>query len=129
MHVHALLHTGKVSSGGQVHALFLYQHGTATCQRGDAHAATATSVQICTAAAATATAAAPGRVHVQTTFWPSLLTGPVLQEMGDLVAGALEAAVGGPGLYLPSVHVPAQQMIPSVSTQHDGLLSHVQYLT
>ena len=109
--------------------LFLYQHGTATCQQGDAHAATATSVQISTAAAATATAAAPGCVHVQTMFWPSLLTGPFLQLKGDLVAGALEAAVGGPGLYLPSVHVPAQQIIPLASMQHNGLLSHVLYLT
>ena len=127
--VHALLHTGKVSSGGQVPTLFLYQHGTATCQQGDAHAATASSVQICTAAAAAATVAAPGRVHVQTLFWPSLLTGPYVHFRGALVAGALEAAVGGPGLYLPSVHVPAQQIIPSVLTQHNRLLSHVQYLT
>lgn len=42
-----------------------------------------------------------GRFQLQTTFWPSLLLGPYLQAKGVLVAGALEAAVGGPGLYLP----------------------------
>lgn len=45
-----------------------------------------------------------GCSQLQTTFWPSLLLGPYLQTRGPLTAGALEAAVGGPGLYLPLYH-------------------------
>ena len=62
--------------------------------------------------------ASVGCAQLQMTFWPSLLTGPYLQEMGDLVAGALDAAVGGPGSYLPPG--PEHCSIYSETGQHAG---------
>ncbi len=73
---------------GRVQTLFL-QHGTATCQL---------------KGSLTPLLQDGGCAQLQTLFWPSLLLGPYLQTRGPLTAGALDAAVGGPGLYLPLYH-------------------------